>query len=64
MQPNENYQLHPETPFLYRRRVQHDTYGSTKRLGGKGRGELGADNAGVAWESKLAFADERIRMGL
>jgi hypothetical protein len=48
MQPNENYQLHPENPILYRRRVQHNADGSTERLGGEGRGELGADDAGVA----------------
>lgn len=58
MQPNENrphYQLQPEALFLYRRRVQHDTNGSTERLGGKGGGELGADDAGVSvWSGDLA----------
>lgn len=58
MQPNENrphYQLQPEALFLYRRRVQHDTNGSTERLGGKGGGELGADHAGVSvWSGDLA----------
>lgn len=56
MQPNENrphYQLQPEALFLYRRRVQHDTNGSTERLGGKGGGELGADDAGVSCRDKL-----------
>lgn len=51
MQPNENrphYQLQPEALFLYRRRVQHDTNGSTERLGGEGRGELGADDTRVS----------------
>lgn len=51
MQPNENrphYQLHPEALFLYRRGVQHDTNGSTERLGGERGGELGADDARVA----------------
>ena len=33
---------------LYRRGVEHDTNRSTKRLGGKGSAELGADNARVA----------------
>jgi len=56
MQPNENrphYQLQPEALFLYRRRVQHDTNGSTERLGGKGGGELGADDAGVSCRDTL-----------
>lgn len=54
MQPNENrphYQLRPEALFLYRRGVQHDTNGSTERLGGERGGELGADNTGVAVRS-------------
>lgn len=53
MQPNENrphYQLHPEA-ILYRRGVQHDANGSTERLSGKGRSELGSDNARVAVRS-------------
>ena len=57
MQPNENrphYQLQPEALFLYRRRVQHDTNGSTERLGGKRGSELGADDAGVSLEDALA----------
>lgn len=57
MQPNGNrphYQLHPET-LLYRRGVQHDTNGSTERLGGERGRELGADNARVAvWSGNLA----------
>jgi hypothetical protein len=43
----------PKPFFLYRRRVQHDTNGSTERLGGKGRGELGADDAGVSCRDTL-----------
>lgn len=50
MQPNENrpqYQLRPG-PLLDRRGVQHNTNRSTERLRGERRGELGADDAGVA----------------
>uniref|UniRef100_A0A1Y1KYD9 Uncharacterized protein n=1 Tax=Photinus pyralis TaxID=7054 RepID=A0A1Y1KYD9_PHOPY len=61
MQPNENhphYQLHSESSHLYRRGVQHHTNRCTERLSGKGRRELGADDAGVAvWPGDLAPDD-------
>lgn len=61
MQPNENrphYQLQPEALFLYRRWVQHDANRSTEGLGGERGGELGADDAGVAWYRALASVRE------
>jgi hypothetical protein len=48
MRTAPHYQLQPEALFLYRRRVQHDANGSTERLGGERRGELGADDARVS----------------
>lgn len=66
MQPNENhphYQLHPESPYLYRGRVQHDTNRSTERLSGKRGSELGADDARVAWREddvSLLFRNYRL----
>lgn len=49
-----HYQLRPGKTSLYRRRVKHDTNGSTEGPRGEGAGELGADDAGVACIRLLA----------
>lgn len=49
-----HYQLRPGKTSLYRRRVKHDTNGSTEGPRGEGAGELGADDAGVACIRPLA----------
>ena len=48
-------QLRPHAFPLDSRGVEHDADGGTEGPGGKGSGELGANNAGVACEVKVSI---------